>query len=1345
MLDRNDVMQKISGRISTLGSSDMCALFLLSVEKKDGGDAELNLDETAERISSLLARFFRITDIVGYAGNNMFVAFLTGNIPDSVIWEKAGTLAEALWITAGETPADSFYSNTGVYLFRFNGESCETIFRKAEYALEMARKNINRHFYIYTTVRDGQGFNTDADVPSYQPLLNYINESVRIFKVRDEITTEYTNYFGHHDPDGGEQNRVMKIHPADAGAFEADVREIAAKGGQKESGYRISRDGTTWTYCRVNLFRLADRHGDPIVMEIAHDVSALELLKHQHDEDNEWLDFLAKKTDCELWELNIPARTFRLLYFAQPFAERESVYGDFPESLIENGKVHKDSTARFRIFAQEILSGKTEGSGNFIIQSRISNSYTWASMTYRTLYDEEGRPEKAIGIKEDLSYPSLRFVPSLNRRPVPPEIYPHLYCYCQANLSADSIEKLLIEGHNRIKLTRNQTYSSLLEHSHLRLFSLEAGKQFQQRFSRDHLLEKFNTGRRWFSGRCQIIDSEGNIQWMNIGVNLTPDPESGDVILFAYLSLCNEQRKWENEVEHSAENNGSESKSVLYSRGTAELMVRNCLNTPGQTDCAFVEILAEGADAALADPGSGPVIWDLETALYVFLDTDCIIWRKNNRALQAFFPDAGAKTALRKRLEDAFCFARLSMSDIPAVRALRFIAGAAYSQAGSLNYKDMKSTAAHLCDIHASEPADTVIFSEQSHFWENERLSDLEADGLTVETPDGRQELSGQEKNILITCLTRMLKAETVDRSVNAVLSLLGAYYQASRVYILALTEHGRILNMLNEWVGHGRHSIQHSISGKPTSRFPVIANYLKDPRPLVLSKNEDSAPGAGDSGNPDRIWKYTIFPMGKTADAERLLCIENPQNNTDRTALLYELLPLLAAERKRFLNAGAAAGAQKKQHIMRSQQEYESTVHTISSDTYSSLGVLTIDIPDFNNIYAKKDYDYVNRFIQRIAEVLQDVFNGQMLFHTKINEFIVLSTNVTYRVFLNQCARAKQLIGRKFSSLFRLGCTWSDGVFSGPDLVKKALSIMECTPVSPHKVAPVNQEQEWENILPGVVPVSEQENRGRQFTIFLQPKVDMRTEELVGAEALIRVMDDTGALIPHGPIIEKMEKNGTIQKLDFFVFDKALSTLEDWKNKGYDIKPISSNFSRKTLLNPTALASVLAILSRYPDVTPDKIELEITETAGSLENNTLSELFRRFGEYGLEFALDDFGSSYSNMSMLADLHFRSVKLDRSMVKSVTTNPISRMMIRDIVRVCEKCNMHLVAEGVETQTQADILIEDGCFCAQGYYYSRPVSVAEFEQKYFSGKYGGGGKSESPQKLLPGRGISKTQK
>ena len=239
-----------------------------------------------------------------------------------------------------------------------------------------------------------------------------------------------------------------------------------------------------------------------------------------------------------------------------------------------------------------------------------------------------------------------------------------------------------------------------------------------------------------------------------------------------------------------------------------------------------------------------------------------------------------------------------------------------------------------------------------------------------------------------------------------------------------------------------------------------------------------------------------------------------------------------------------------------------------------------------------------------------------------------------------------------------------------------------------------------------------------RRFAIYLQPKVDMRTQQIVGAEALARVLDPKGALLSHSRVIEELEKDGSISKLDYFVFDRVLDTLGRWKAHGYPLRVISSNFSRKTLLNPTALASVLAILSRYPDVLQSLVELEITETAGGYENNTFSELIERFGGYGLAFSLDDFGSSYSNLSMLADLDFRSIKLDRSMVHSIATNKVSQMMVRDIAKICESRGMRLIAEGVETKAQADALIAEGCFYAQGFYFGRPMPVEEFEKKFF---------------------------
>ena len=113
-----------------------------------------------------------------------------------------------------------------------------------------------------------------------------------------------------------------------------------------------------------------------------------------------------------------------------------------------------------------------------------------------------------------------------------------------------------------------------------------------------------------------------------------------------------------------------------------------------------------------------------------------------------------------------------------------------------------------------------------------------------------------------------------------------------------------------------------------------------------------------------------------------------------------------------------------------------------------------------------------------------------------------------------------------------------------------------------------------------------------------------------------------------------------------------------------------------------------------------------------------VSELIERFGGYGLAFSLDDFGSSYSNLSMLADLDFRSIKLDRSMVHSIATNKVSQMMVRDIAKICESRGMRLIAEGVETKAQADALIAEGCFYAQGFYFGRPMPVSEFEKKYF---------------------------
>ena len=1315
MLNRENTLRGIQERMGTLGSSDVCALFLLSIETNAQNQEALNLDAAAERTASLLARFFRITDIVGYLGENRFAAFLTGKLTGSVIWEKAATLSEALWLTAENAPAETLTSYVGVYVFRAYDDTAEAIFRKAEYALEMARKDANRHFYIYTMAgTDVEYFRHSHDSFSAHMLLNYIDEGVRLLEVKDGLKAVYVSpgYYRRLGlPAETAAPQQIKIHPADREAYEQDVLEVSHSGGQKESRYRISRDGLTWISCRLRLLRISASEAGSVVLEISHNIAGLVRLKSQYDEKREWLHFLADETDYQLWEADMKTRTFRLLYTKNILDGRQTVYANFPESLIEAGRIHRDSADRFRAFAAEMLSGKADGSANFMIQYRQTSCYGWASMSYHMLYDEEGRPEKAIGIKEDLSYLPAQQSRFMQRRTMPADLYPHLYCYLQANLTTDTVEKLQLEGRERIRLARYQTYTEIIRQGVMRLFSEEDGNRFQRKFNRESLLSAFAQGRSWFYDRCQVVDLEGTIQWISVGVNLSADSETGDVCLFAYLSTRNQQQKW----EETAAANAMDSDTGLYLPQAAQGMVHCCLQQGGQNLCALAEIWIGGAEELFGAAENNRKKQDVMTALNVFLDTECVVWQKNGESLLAFFPNAASRTILKRRIENAFSYTRISLGGMPEMKFLRFVAGVACANAGDADYERMQHAVAHLCAFHANEAADAVLLSEEEYRFSDVELTELPPEKLASQQLENTRIMTEEDKDVALDCLSLMLSSDNMRRSVDAVLERLGHYYQADRVYILTLTENGQIITMLNEWVDCGKHSIQQSISGKRTSHFPVIARYAKNPAPVVLSMRREQQEGTGEGG--EISWQYAMFPMEKSADAEQLLCLENPRRNIERTALLDRMLPYLSRERGRLLAKGEQMSSLDRLYALPNMQDYLDAVYSLDSDRHRSLGALAVDIPGFLQIKEQKGYEYGTRFLLRVSEVLMDVFGHSLLFHTREAEFITLCTDVTYDAFLNLCARAKQLVGRKYAGLFRIGCTWSDGIFRGTDLVNKARSIMNCA--SPSDLAAVNLREgsERNSFLPEDGPWTGVPENG-QFTIYLQPKVDMRTKEVVGAEALLRILDEKGNLLPHGRVIESMEKDGIISRLDYAVFDKVLETLSRWKQKKYPLRSISSNFSRKTLLSPTALASVLAILSRYPEVPMELVELEITETAGSFENNTFSELIERFGGYGLQFSLDDFGSSYSNMSMLADLHFHSVKLDRSMIRNIASNQVSRMMVRDIAQICESRGMTCIAEGVETQAQADALIEDGCFFAQGYYYGRPMPVEEFEKKYF---------------------------
>ncbi len=1098
-----------------------------------------------------------------------------------------------------------------------------------------------------------------------------------------------------------------------------------------------SKHGDPEEPCCVGVY-MFDHSEDPFEQILLKSMSALETAKKEHDhfyiykedesglrrvtvtsgeivstsrvsspeDTEEWLSFLAARTDYQFWDLDLSTGVFHLLFTDHLLSGREVTYTDFPDSLINSGRIHKDSAERFIKFAEGMYRGRSEDSANFMIQYRQSSCYSWANMSYRTLYDKDGKPARIIGVKRDLSY-----IPeeqrSFRRRTMPPQLYPHLFGYLQADLSADKCERLQIEGLDQSYLARYSSFSDIIAQGLERLFSSDDTERFIKRFDREKLMEDYRSGRQWIFERCRIIDKNGSIRWIAIGVNLVRDLETMDICLFAYLLSEDQRKEWEHDINIEAK---TDPLTGLYTEKTGRAMIDRLFSRGLHSTYVLSCISLEGSDELFTDKIGKMHHEDLLAALNIFLDTDCIPMLSENGSILVFFPNAISRTYIQRRIENAFFYARISLEEMPELRLIRFIAGSVAKSSGTADLDSMIAAASGICALHTDEPSDSVIFSDanERYIWTAAELSD-EGYGTQASSIPPANIMSDAEKNAALSCMELMLSSESLDDSTDGVLRCLGNFYQADRVYILTLTENDRIVTMLNEWVGKNKFSIRHSVSGKSVDRFPVIHRYLKGGSPVFLTmrRNPDMLP---DDGTEKKPWQFAIYPMKDLKGAKRLLCIDNPKLTIAHSALLDEVVPYLSNERKRFLSKNELTISDHFASL-KDINSYQEIIDSFDSVSYSSMGVLAIDIPEFSTIRENRGFRYGNTLLSEFSDILTDVFGDKHLFHTTESEFVVLSVNITYEVFINSCALTRQLIGRKYSKLFRIGYTWAEKAFNGRDLVKKALSIMECAQTS-------DSLSSNENAAAAIKEDSLGHPFGH-FTIYLQPKIDMRTGKMIGAEALCRIMDEHGNLMPHVRIIESMERDRSIQNLDYFVLDRTLSTISSWQKKGYPTIPISHNFSRYTLLNPSSLASVLAIMSRYPDVAEDLTEIEITETAGAFENNTFSELMERFGNYGLRFSLDDFGASYSNLSMLANLNFHSVKLDRSMIQHITDNPVSLSMARDIANICQQCGTICIAEGVETKAQADTLLENGCFYAQGFYYGRPMSIEDFENKYFS--------------------------
>lgn len=235
-----------------------------------------------------------------------------------------------------------------------------------------------------------------------------------------------------------------------------------------------------------------------------------------------------------------------------------------------------------------------------------------------------------------------------------------------------------------------------------------------------------------------------------------------------------------------------------------------------------------------------------------------------------------------------------------------------------------------------------------------------------------------------------------------------------------------------------------------------------------------------------------------------------------------------------------------------------------------------------------------------------------------------------------------------------------------------------------------------------------------KQFFLHLQPKYQLQDGTLAGAEALVRWKHPEWGVQSPAEFIPIFEQNGFITKLDQFVWDEACSLLRKWNDAGLPPLPVSVNVSRADIYNMDIADILMNIIRKY-GLSPERLHLEITESAYTEHPSQIIETVHRLRRLGFIIEMDDFGSGYSSLNMLNQMPIDILKLDMKFIQTETAKSLDHGILRFIMDLARWMHLSVVAEGVETREQVVRLAEIGCDYVQGYYFSKPMSCEAFEE------------------------------
>lgn len=364
-------------------------------------------------------------------------------------------------------------------------------------------------------------------------------------------------------------------------------------------------------------------------------------------------------------------------------------------------------------------------------------------------------------------------------------------------------------------------------------------------------------------------------------------------------------------------------------------------------------------------------------------------------------------------------------------------------------------------------------------------------------------------------------------------------------------------------------------------------------------------------------------------------------------------------------------------------------------------------------------------------SELKKSLNSKELLAHRQNAEFALL---LTYSNRDDLLARIEQMESRLNAILPKVKLYFDAGVYeilSGETDVEQLYnnSLLACEVIkdeAENKIAvydiEMNKRKLWER---KVEDDMDRALANREFKVYLQPKVSSAEETLAGAEALVRWIHPEEGFIPPNRFIPIFEQNGFIVKLDDYMLEEVSRLQAQWLSEGKKTVPISVNISRTHFTREDLAEHICRIVDKY-NVPHHLIELELTESAFFDDKRMILNTVHKMQDLGFIVSMDDFGSGYSSLNSLKELHLDVLKIDGEFFRGLDVETFREhnnieerglLIVAEVIDLAKKLNMQIVAEGIESREQVDFLVSQECDLIQGYFFAKPMPVEEYVEKY----------------------------